>query len=88
MGMFDYVDYKMKCPNCRNVIDSFQTKFRPPEKRYMMVFDIKQLPKETQFYSSCHKCGTSVVIVKEHYDFIKINSAKFMMMNNKVRSNK
>jgi len=49
--MFDYVDYKAKCENCDNILDSWQTKSGP---RYLA--HLKPMDVFGTFYDYC-KCG-------------------------------
>lgn len=52
MGMFDYIDFEMKCPNCGELVDDFQSKDSACWMDTISPFDV------LNFYSSCKKCGT------------------------------
>ena len=51
MGLFDYVDFEMPCPNCGKKVDDFQTK---DGDVYMSTVDAFSVDS---FYSSCGECG-------------------------------
>jgi hypothetical protein len=61
MGMFDNVDYSMKCPVCGKILDDFQTK---DMSKMMITFKIENLPDKASFHSSCTECGLWVEFVK------------------------
>ena len=50
MGMFDYVHFKMKCPNCKELLETFQTK---DAGCHMSEIEPDNINK---FYTSC-TCG-------------------------------
>lgn len=52
MGLFDYVNFKTKCPNCGATVDGFQSKDGPCELERLEYWKVKK------FYSSCPKCNT------------------------------
>jgi len=54
MGMFNYVNWIMKCPKCGNSIYDFQTKDGDLTLRTVEFCEVDN------FYSSCNKCGTNV----------------------------
>ena len=55
MGLFDYVDHRMKCPTCGTQIYEFQTKDRPwPELEKLNPLDL------LNFYAFCPECRTWV----------------------------
>lgn len=54
MGLFNYVDYKMNCPECGHLIDGFQTKDESIVPLYMKHVTFDQV---SRFYSSCGNCG-------------------------------
>ncbi len=51
MGMFDWVEYEMKCPNCGEELRYFQTKDLKCELRY-----VKPTSKLDNFYMECPRC--------------------------------
>lgn len=57
MGMFDYVEFEMKCPQCKNCIKEFQTKDFDCS---MDTYTVKDVPLNGEFYSYCDKCEISV----------------------------
>lgn len=52
MGMFDYVNYEMKCPTCGETVTGFQSKSGP-----CLLITVDPWSVDN-FYSSCKKCGT------------------------------
>ena len=52
MGMFDYVNYKMKCPTCGAEMADFQT------KDLGCTMAVVEITEVLNFYDSCRKCGT------------------------------
>ena len=52
MGMFDIIDYNMKCPVCGNEVTDFQSKDKD------CIMSKLQLYKVDNFYTSCVICGT------------------------------
>lgn len=54
MGMFDYVNVSMPCPNCGTVIDQFQS------KDDACNLDTIEPDGLACFYESCCKCGAWV----------------------------
>lgn len=52
MGMFDVINYKMKCPVCGNEIPDFQSKDKDCTLSKLKLYEVDN------FYSPCHKCGT------------------------------
>ncbi len=51
MGMFDYVDFECKCPQCGTKVDGFQSKDGDCSLSKIDFFMVDN------FYSSCPKCG-------------------------------
>jgi len=51
MGMFNWVNLKIKCPNCGEVVSGFQTK--DGELSCTTV----EYERVNDFYSDCEKCG-------------------------------
>jgi len=54
MGMFDYVKFKIKCPNCGKLIDNFQS------KDSVCLMNNLEFWEVDNFYSSCTYCNTWV----------------------------
>jgi hypothetical protein len=52
MGMFDYVDYSCKCPNCETRVTGFQS------KGYRCVLATIPPWKVDNFYAPCDNCGS------------------------------
>jgi hypothetical protein len=51
MGMFDYVKFSCKCPNCGEEISGFQS------KDSSCLMDEIEFNQVDNFYTSCGKCG-------------------------------
>jgi len=60
MGMFDWVECKIKCPICGNTITGFQTKDLDRTLRHVEPTE----PKLKKWYSFCDNCGLSVEFEK------------------------
>jgi len=61
MGMFDYVNFKMKCPNCETELNEFQS------KDGLCLMNTVEFWEVDNFYDFCRKCGTWVsFILKEN----------------------
>jgi len=60
MGMFDWINYYMKCPMCGHMIEGFQSKDGE------CTLDELEIDTVDHFYSDCDKCNT-------WYSFTKIN---------------
>jgi hypothetical protein len=59
MGMFDWVNLKMKCPNCGEEINRFQTKDYDCELK-------TRNPLETNyFYGGCENCETWITFERK-----------------------
>jgi hypothetical protein len=52
MGMFDYVDFEMRCPYCREIVSSFQTKCADN------VLDHISPESVNEFHTNCDNCDT------------------------------
>lgn len=50
MGIFNYVDFKCKCPKCGETVADFQTKDGD------LFLDTVNYGEVHNFYSSCDKC--------------------------------
>ena len=81
MGMFDYIKFEMKCPNCNTKIDGFQSK----DGACMM--DVLEFYEVDNFYHSCPNCNTWVeytlekrpnreINIKDYKEEIKIPTVK------------
>ncbi|TDI97005.1 MAG: hypothetical protein E2O29_01860 [Deltaproteobacteria bacterium] len=55
--MFDYINFKIKCPNCKYNIDGFQSKDGPCDLEKLEYWQVKR------FYSSCSRCSTWIEYV-------------------------
>jgi transcription elongation factor Elf1 len=51
MGMFDYINYEMNCPQCGEKVNGFQSKDGPCA---LETLDFRQV---NNFYASCDNCG-------------------------------
>ena len=57
MGMYDTVNFKIACPNCRHLLTAFQT------KDSHCVLDRIELTDEIQFMNEhCPECGAYVYL--------------------------
>ena len=54
MGMFDYIRFKMECPNCKTLMKDFQSK---DGGCFMYLLNFWEV---NNFYDSCGKCRTWV----------------------------
>ena len=54
MGMFNYVDYQMNCPECSHSITDFQTK---DESIVSLCMETVTLNQISRFHGSCDNCG-------------------------------
>lgn len=52
MGMFDWVNYEMECPNCKHSVDGFQSKDKDCTLSTVEVGVI------SNFYTHCSNCDT------------------------------
>ena len=59
MGMFDYVNYEMKCPTCGRLLNEFQTKNRNCVMARLEIADV------LNFYSFCLHCHTRVEFTRK-----------------------
>jgi hypothetical protein len=58
MGMFDWVDFSIKCPLCGEMLVGFQTKDLENQLKTVNYKDTKN------FYNCCKNCKTSVHFYK------------------------
>lgn len=54
MGIFNYVNFKITCPNCNKEVEDFQTK----DFNDSAYFDTVEFWECNNFYSSCDYCKT------------------------------
>jgi hypothetical protein len=54
MGMFNYVKFEMKCPNCGTIVNTFQTK---DDYNYSLFLKEVEFWEVNNFYQSCSGCG-------------------------------
>lgn len=54
MGMFDSINFKMKCPGCGITLDTFQSKDGPCALSTLEYWEV------SNFYDFCNKCDTWV----------------------------
>ena len=54
MGLFNWVNYEMECPECGHLVVGFQTKDESLVTLYLEKVEINQIGK---FYSECDECG-------------------------------
>ena len=59
MGMFDYVNVSIKCPQCSNIIQDFQTKDR---ENNMIILEVEEV---NNFYSFCTVCKYSIEFIRK-----------------------
>lgn len=66
MGMYDYVNFKTKCPNCKELLEDFQT------KDYICSMCTTEPENIDRFYCSC-SCGYWIEYsrVRKHKEFRK-----------------
>jgi len=62
MGMFDYVDFECKCPNCGAYVDGFQTKNSNCELDTLKPWIVNN------FYSSCSECGAWIEYTRKEIE--------------------
>ena len=55
MGMFDYIDYECRCPNCECMLNDFQSKDGPCGLEILEPYMVDS------FYTRCKGCGFWVV---------------------------
>jgi len=51
MGMFDYINHQVNCPECGSVVDSFQS------KDGVCMLSSLEFWEVDRFYDSCDSCG-------------------------------
>ena len=62
MGMFDYVDYTMDCPQCGKSVSDFQSKDGPCLMSTLTPLMV------THFYTSCDHCGAWIELSRNGFD--------------------
>ena len=55
MGLFNWVNYEMKCPECGHLVTGFQTKDESQIPLYLETVEVNQIL--SKFYSECDNCG-------------------------------
>lgn len=66
MGMYDYVDFEIECPKCKNLIKDFQTKDGSQMLSHLKFYEVDC------FYSFCNNCGTWVEFVLPYEKIMKL----------------
>lgn len=59
MGLFDWVDFEMDCPNCGHKLKEFQTK---DGDNYMNTVDAFYVDR---FYTACDNCGMWIEFLRK-----------------------
>ena len=79
MGMFDYVDFTIPCPNCGTTVTDFQSKDGDCELQHLTVKElIEQSDGNVRFYSNCPNGSCNMWIeFWAHDDGIRIESMQF-----------
>lgn len=77
MGMFDYVEYEMSCPNCGETVKGFQTK--DGER----LLGLLQIGEVNTFYSYCVNCGLSITFTRKGPKVLVNDIAHFDMKTEK-----
>ncbi|MCK9429494.1 MAG: hypothetical protein M0R17_05780 [Candidatus Omnitrophica bacterium] len=67
MGMFDYVNLRIRCPICKSFIDGFQT------KDSHCIMNIVEVEEINNFYAHCSKCHSWIEFNRK-----KEQSARFL----------
>lgn len=78
MGMFDWVDFKMRCPRCGEEVDGFQSKDGPLTLALVNVGTQRATEDHytcevgdeftiENYYASCDECGTWIEFYGEHF---------------------
>lgn len=70
MGMFDWVDFRDECPQCKKTVKGFQSKSGACELKIVKPW------KVDNFYSSCAGCGAWIEYTRKRpkltkQDFLK-----------------
>lgn len=60
MGMFDYVDFIVECPECGSLMRDFQSKDGPNNLDHLQPWEVNN------FYSSCESCGAWIDYFSDH----------------------
>ena len=61
MGLYDYVNFEMPCPNCGALLDSFQTKDGLNALEKIEPNDVHE------FYDLCKECGAFITFSRQRY---------------------
>ena len=81
MGMFDYINFKIKCPNCKSNLNNFQSKDGSCVLNHLEFWEVDN------FYDSCPICNTRIeynirkrfnrkLNIKDYYKKVEIPSKK------------
>ena len=79
MGMFDYINLEIKCPNCGGAVSGFQSK----ENGCMMT--TLEYWEVNNFYSGCEKCGCEIEFNRKSQ---QVPLTKYNVMINKWNGKK
>lgn len=58
MGLFNYINFEMDCPQCGDVVRDFQT------KDGYCCMDMVEIEAVTNFYARCRKCNYWIVFTR------------------------
>lgn len=73
MGMFDYVEITVKCPNCNVKINPFQTKEKDCFLRTLNFWEVDY------FYAGCKNCETYIEFTLSHRPNRKLSLKDYNM---------
>lgn len=59
MGLFDDVNFKMKCPVCNKIVDHFQS------KDLSCGLNLVEVDLLSNFYSACEGCGAWIEFTRK-----------------------
>lgn len=65
MGMFDWVNFECKCPNCGSEVSGFQSKDSGCDIELVEIKDVNH------FYTDCIKCGSWIEFNRKRNNSIK-----------------
>ena len=83
MGMFDWIEFKIPCPNCGTEVKDFQSKDGNCELQRLTVKElVQQSYGNAKFYTNCPNIKCNMWIEFCAYDDgIRIESARFKLNN-------
>lgn len=64
MGMYNWVDFEIECPNCGGKIDSFQSKPWNGKLERLDPWNV-----EEEFHDGCDQCGAWIEYVRKSNDW-------------------